>query len=245
MTGAASGIGAALTRRLHQRGGVVVAADLAFTDPSPDLDGITTVTVDVTDASAVRDLLEKTTADHGRIDYVFNNAGIFAASGFDETSDDVWKRMIDVNLWGVIHGCRAAYPIMRQQGFGHIVNTASSAGVMPVAGSVAYAASKHGVVGLSTSLRAEAAEHGVRVSVVVPGLVDTEIFDTARDLTGVDYGKRIDRLPFRRISPDQAASAILAGVDRNRQFIAFPRYNRVLWRLSRLAPNLMSGAINR
>jgi len=245
VTGGASGIGAALARHLRDRDVVVVAADLAPPGARPGSEGILSAELDVTDALAVRDLMEKTAADHGRLDYVFNNAGIFAASQFDETSDEVWQRVIDVNLWGVINGCRAAYPIMRRQGFGHIVNTASSAGVMPVASSVAYTASKHGVVGLSTSLRAEAVKHGVRVSVAIPGAVDTEIFDTGRDMTGVDYGKHIDQLPFNRISADQAASEILSGVDRNREFITFPRYNRVLWRLTRLAPGLMSGVINR
>ena len=245
VTGAASGIGAALTRRLHQAGAVVVATDTDETGLAALPSGVVATRLDVTDGPAVRDLIDKAAADHGRLDYVFNNAGIFAAGDFEDMTDDAWQRVVEVNLWGVIHGTRAAYDVMVPQGHGHIVNTASSAGVMPVARSVAYAATKHAVVGLSTSLRAEAAARGVQVSVVLPGLVDTGIFDKARDLTGNDYQKTLDKVPFRKVTPDRAAVEILVGVERNRQFITFPRYNRVIWRLNRLVPDLMSRVINR
>ena len=245
VTGAASGIGAALARQLHAAGAVVVAADTDETGLAALPSGVAARPLDVTDGPAVRDLIDKVAADHGRLDYVFNNAGIFAAGDFEDMTDAAWHRVIDVNLWGVIHGTRAAYDVMARQGHGHIVNTASSAGVMPLARSVAYAATKHGVVGLSTSLRPEAAARGVRVSVVVPGLVDTGIFDTARDLTGNDYQRTLDKVPFRKVTPDRAAAEILLGVERNRQFITFPRYNRVIWRLNRLMPDLMAGVINR
>jgi NADP-dependent 3-hydroxy acid dehydrogenase YdfG len=245
VTGAASGIGAALARALHEKGVEVAAADLDEAGLAALPRGIITIPLDVTDGAAVRDALEKTAADHGRLDFVFNNAGIFAAGNFEDMTDAAWQRIVDVNLWGVINGTRAAYDIMAAQGHGHIVNTASSAGVMPVARSAAYAATKHAVVGLTTSLRAEAKAHGVRASVVVPGLVDTAIFDRARDLTGSDYQKTLDTLPFRKVTPERAAAEILSGVERNQQFITFPRYNRVIWRLNRVLPDVMSGVINR
>ncbi len=244
VTGAASGIGAALAGRLVSAGARVVAADADEKGLAALPRGVVASRLDVTDGVAVGELIEKTAADHGRLDYVFNNAGIFASGPFETMSDSAWQQVVDVNLWGVIHGTRAAYAIMRQQGHGHIVNTASSAGVMPVARSAAYAATKHGVVGLSTSLRSEAAAHGVRVSVAVPGLVDTGIFATARDLTGDDYQRTIERLPFRKVIPDRAAGDILAGVERNQQFITFPRYNRAIWRLYRLMPSVMAPVIN-
>lgn len=245
VTGAATGIGRALARQLVERGAAVHAVDHDELGLA-GLDGVVgTHVVDVTDAAEVTAMMLAVAAQHGRLDVVFNNAGVFVAGDFESITDATWEHVVGVNLWGVIHGTRAAYSLMVERGHGHIVNTASSAGVLPVARSAAYAATKHGVVGLSTSLRAEAAKHGVKVSVVVPGLVDTGIFDKARDLTGFDYQRQLDRVPFRKVTPEQAASAILAGVERNQQFIAFPRYNRVLWRLNRLMPDVMTRVVNR
>lgn len=244
VTGAASGIGAALASSLAAAGAEVVAADLDASGLEALRPQVTPTQLNVTDGPAVLEVIEKAAAQHGRVDYVFNNAGVFASGDFEAISDATWQRVVDVNLWGVIHGTRAAYNVMRQQGYGHIVNTASSAGVLPVAGSAAYAATKHAVVGLSTSLRAEAARHGVRVSVVVPGLVDTGIFDRARDLTGDDYQRTLDKVPFRKVSPERAAAEILTGVERNQQFITFPGYNRAIWRLYRLMPAVMAPVIN-
>ena len=93
-----------------------------------------------------------------------------------------WNQIIDVNLRGVINGIQAAYKIMMEQGFGHIVNTASMAGLMPGPGNVAYTTTKHAVVGLSKSLRAEAAHRGVRVSVLCPGVIRTPILRRRRKI---------------------------------------------------------------
>ena len=247
VTGAAGGIGAALAEMLVSRGVAVVATDVdrAGLDRLDSHDaGIRTTALDVTDGSAVRDLVEKVAADHGRLDYMFNNAGVVVGGDFEDMTDEAWRRIVDINLWGVIHGTQAAYAVMRAQGFGHIVNTASSAGVMPVAQSVAYAATKHAVVGLSTSLRAEAAGTGVNVSVVVPGVVDTGIFAAAHNLGGYDYERAIRRVPFGKVSPSRAAEYIVEGVERNRQFITFPAYNKALVALYRVMPALMSRVIN-
>jgi short-subunit dehydrogenase len=157
---------------------------------------------------------------------------------------EAWKAIVDINLWGTIHGTQHAYAIMRKQGHGHIVNTASSAGVMPVARSAAYTATKHAVVGLSLALREEARPHGVRVSCTVPGLVDTPIFGRAKNLEGYDYEAAMRGLPVRKMTPEEAARATLRGVEANQQLIVYPFYNRVLWRLMRLFPSTMSWLIN-
>ena len=133
---------------------------------------------------------------------------------------------------------------MLKQRNGHIINTASTAGLTPVANSTAYAATKHAVVGLSTSLREEARKYGVRVSVVIPGLVDTNIFTSATNLRGYDYDANIKRLPIRKISPEQAANAILRGVIRNQAYIIFPAYNRLIVFLYRLLPSFVGRLIN-
>jgi NAD(P)-dependent dehydrogenase (short-subunit alcohol dehydrogenase family) len=248
VTGAASGIGAALVQSLAARGAVVVATDVnaaRLASVAASVPGrVTTAVVDVSDADELTRLLEGVAAEQGRLDYVFNNAGIVAGGDFELTDEAVWQRIVDVNLWGVVNGTRAAYAVMLRQGSGHIVNTSSSAGVMPVSRSVAYATTKHAVMGLSTSLRAEAARKGVRVSVVLPGMVDTGIFDAAANAGDYDYARAVERVPFAKITPARAAEHILDGVAKNKQQIVFPFYNKVLCSLTRVMPTVMSRVIN-
>ena len=135
VTGAASGIGRALAAALADRGTVVVLADLdgaGAARAAGTIGGRTTAAgLDVTDADAVRRLVEGTAADHGRLDLLFNNAGIGAGGPVQDLDLAAWRQVIDVDLNGVVHGVVAAYPLMVRQGFGHIVNTASLAGLMP------------------------------------------------------------------------------------------------------------------
>ena len=249
VTGGASGIGYALCRELCRRGALVHAADLNQAGLSRLRQecgaGLSTAVLDVTDEPAIAMLLQRVAAERGRLDYLFNNAGIVVGGDFENMDGAAWRKIVNINLWGVIYGTQHGYALMLKQGGGHIVNTASTAGVMPVAKSTAYAATKHAVVGLSTSLREEARKHGIRVSIAVPGLVDTGIFGSAVNLHGHDYSAAMDKLPFRKISPDQAAQAILAGVAGNAQYIVFPGYNRAIVLLNRLAPGLMGWLINR
>ena len=164
ITGGASGIGRAVGDELARLGAHVVLADrdgalaeAAAVSITQAGGRATAATVDVTDAAAVHQLVHDTATAYGRLDYLFNNAGVaLAGEVFDMTLAD-WNRLIDVNLRGVVHGIAAAYPLMLQQRSGHIVNTASAAGLGPTPGFTAYAATKHAIVGLSTSLRGEAA----------------------------------------------------------------------------------------
>ena len=249
VTGGASGIGYALCRELSRRGARVYAADLNEAGLSRLQQecgaGLCTAVLNVTDEAAVKALLDRAAAEQGRLDYLFNNAGIVVGGNFEDMTASAWRKIVDINLWGVIYGTQHGYAQMLRQGGGHIVNTASTAGVMPVAKSTAYAATKHAVVGLSTSLREEGRRHGIRVSVVVPGLVDTNIFSTATNLKGHDYSAAMDKVPFRKVTPDQAAQAILAGVAGNAQFIVFPGYNRVIVGINRLLPGLMAWLANK
>ncbi|AXQ28738.1 SDR family oxidoreductase [Solimonas sp. K1W22B-7] len=249
VTGGASGIGYALCRELCGRGATVYAADL---NPAGLLrlqqdcagPGLLVVTLNVTEEPAVKALLDRAVREQGRIDYLFNNAGIVTGGDFEHMDFDQWRKIVDINLWGVIYGTQHGYAQMLKQGHGHIVNTASTAGVMPVAKSTAYATTKHAVVGLSVSLREEARKHGIRVSTVVPGLVDTNIFATATNLKGHDYAAAMKKVPTGKISPAQAAGHILDGVAANRQFIVFPGSNRVIVAMNRLLPGFMGWLIN-
>jgi short-subunit dehydrogenase len=147
--------------------------------------------------------------------------------------------VLDVDLGGVLHGTLAAYPIMARQGFGHIVNTSSGAGLVPMPLNAPYCTAKHAVVGLSLSLRLEGADLGVKVSVVCPGFVRTPIFDNAvmvglpRELAGRPPGR------IKMMEAADAARVILAGVGRNQAVIAFPRYTRWAWRTACLFPRVL------
>jgi NAD(P)-dependent dehydrogenase (short-subunit alcohol dehydrogenase family) len=178
---------------------------------------------------------------------MFNNAGMVLGGRTEEMTTGHWHRVIDVNLIGVVNGVVAAYPVMRKQGHGHIVNTASTAGLAPAVFVAAYTASKHAVVGLSGALRPEAAMHGVRVSALCPGSVDTPILDTRppddlaplNSLTGRQYMAIVG---LRPISPDRFAGIALRGVARNQAVIVGPASAKAVWYLQRLAPAVMEVA---
>jgi NAD(P)-dependent dehydrogenase (short-subunit alcohol dehydrogenase family) len=199
--------------------------------------------LDVTDFAATDRLVQGTFRGEGRLDYVFNIAGIgiVGEARYYELED--WYRILDVNLRGVVHGVQAAYPIMLRQGFGHIVNMASGAGLWPSPFVVSYCATKHAVVGLSTSLRIEAAAAGVRVSVLCPGAVRTPALTCESR-----YGKVLPPIPpevlrkvverQRPMRPERFAEQALRAVARNRAIIVIPSWWRIVWWLNRLSPGL-------
>ena len=250
VTGAASGIGRALAEELAKRGCEVVAADLQVALAKEVAAEIcasggkaSAVKIDVTDFPAMRKLVRETIKRFGRLDYIFNNAGIVIGGGVDLYCIADWNTVIDVNIRGVINGIQAAYPIMLAQGFGHIVNTASMAGLMPGPGNTVYTMTKHGIVGLSLSLRGEAALAGVRVSVICPGVIRTPILEG-----GGRYGKMLIDVPpeemrrlferLRPMPPHVFARKVLDAVAKNKAIIIFPRWWRVFWWINRLSPAL-------
>jgi NAD(P)-dependent dehydrogenase (short-subunit alcohol dehydrogenase family) len=253
VTGAASGIGKALSTVLARRGATVVLADIDEAGAKSAADALaagppgraSAVALDVTDADAVAALVQRTARDHGHLDLLFNNAGVGIVGEVRELTLAHWNRAIDVNLRGVVHGVVAAYPVMIGQGRGHIVNTASLAGLLPSPMLTPYAMTKHGVVGLSTSLRMEGAAHGVRVSVVCPGVIDTPLLDKGNppDLPQVTEIPDARRLLTKMIGgaypAESLAEDVLDGVMRNRPIIVTPRHARIPWRLYRLSPRLV------
>ncbi len=248
VTGGASGIGRALSEELAQRGVHVVIADRQVDLAETVAAGIASrggtaiaAELDVRDPQRFRQVVEGAVAAAGRLDYLFNNAGIAVAGEMRDYEPADWEDVFDVNLRGVCHGILAAYPVMIAQGHGHIVNTASVAGLvgpLPFQGS--YVATKHAVVGISRALRVEAMRYGVRVSVLCPGAVRTPI------LRGGRYGRikpgldlaalavHVERLIA--IEPALLARRALRGVERNRAIIVEPFAGRVPWYLERLSP---------
>lgn len=253
VTGGASGIGRALSEELVKRGDHVVLADIdkdGAADVASMLSRIgpgsaSAVELDVRDAEAVADVYRKTSVDNGRLDLVFNNAGVAVGGEVEELTAAHWDRVIDVNLKGVAYGVAAAYPIMVRQGFGHIVNTASVAGLIPVPLLVPYSATKHGVVGLSLSLRAEARQFGVKVTAICPSFVDTPMVHNPgpSDLPKTTMLERMEAMQderrMRAYPPHKLARTVIRGVDRNKPLIVAPLQAQVMWRLNRYAPGLL------
>ncbi len=252
ITGGASGIGRSLALELSKRGCEVVIADRQVEAANELVEKIhaangkaTAVVTDVTDYSAVEKLVNTTVERTGRLDYMFNNAGIGIGGAVTHYTVDDWNLIVDVNLNGVINGVTAAYNLMLKQGFGHIVNTASVAGFLPGPGSTAYTTTKFAIVGLSKSLRLEAASLGVRVSVLCPGVIRTPILDG-----GGKFGKMLYELTpkmeeylkemwekYKPMNPDLFATKALDLIAKNKAMIILPTFYKWFWRLHRFFPS--------
>lgn len=227
VTGAASGIGRASALAFAAEGMDVLVADIDLPGAEQVAATITGMgrralaqRVDVAKAADVQAMLDRVLAHFGACHLVMNNAGIAIAGQSWELSEDDWRRTIDVDLWGVIHGTRLFAQHFVKQGEGHIVNTASAAGLMAVPGLCAYTTAKFGVVGLSEGFRWELAAEGVGVTVVCPGVIATNIgraseyrgkFAKARErgVEGIDKG----------VPPEKLARKIVAAVRNNEAMV--------------------------
>lgn len=243
VTGAASGIGFAVSAALLAAGAAVVLVDrdadrlAAAVAELAGHDGrVDCATVDVTDARQVQNLVDDTVNRRGALDYLFNNAGVGGTMPIGDATLEHWRRIVDLNLWGVIHGVHAALPVMRRQGSGHIVNTASLAGLVPFPYQSLYCTTKFGVVGMSECLRHELAADNIRVSVVCPGNVVSRIFGTPIIGEAVEAEAPQDAIPA-----EEAARIILDGVAGAEGIIAFPDGPRRLWRQYWASPEAVEG----
>ncbi|MGZ9932029.1 SDR family oxidoreductase [Streptomyces sp. NC-S4] len=254
VTGAASGIGRATAFAFAEAGARVVAVDrdaegAARTADMARLVGAAEAwaeCVDVSDEQAMEKLAAKVAAEYGIVDVLVNNAGIGLSGAFLDTTAEDWKKVLDVNLWGVIHGCRIFGKQMAERGQGgHIVNTASAAAYLPSRTLPAYSTSKAAVLMLSECLRAELASKSIGVSAICPGIVNTNITATSR-FAGVDEAEekrrqeRSSRLyGLRNFPPEKVADAILRAVVRNEAVVPVtPESKGALW-MSRFAPRAL------
>lgn len=256
VTGAAGGIGRATAFAFAEAGARVVAVDrdadgAARTAELARLIGAPAAwaeTVDVSDEQAMEKLAEKVAAEYGIVDVLVNNAGIGLSGSFLETTTEDWRHVLDVNLWGVIHGCRLFGKQMAERGQGgHIVNTASAAAYQPSRALPAYSTSKAAVLMLSECLRAEFAEKSIGVSAVCPGIVNTNITATTH-FAGTDAAqeqrlrKRTSKLyGVRNYPPEKVAEAILRAVVRNQAVVPVTPESHAARFLSRLSPGTLRG----
>lgn len=242
VTGGGSGIGLGLCQCLEAAGATVYAADIneQKLQQVASSSAIRPLVVDVSREEDFARALDQVIGEHGQLDILVNNAGIALAGAFSETPLADIERIVAINFWSVIHGTRLAYSRMIAQGQGHIVNVSSSGGAMPVPNQTMYSAIKHSVLGFSHSLREEAAHHGVKVSAVLPGMVQSDLWETAVNIEDYDMKKTMQETGLKPITSRQAGEAILRGIEANQRSIIFPRINRVILALYRFFPNLMA-----
>lgn len=217
VSGAASGIGRAITDRLLAEGAIVCATDLN----AEALDGMAqdrlfTIAGDISDPQTVEDLVELA-RDTGRgvIHALFNNAGMSSSSPAEDFAFENWRRVMDVNLDAAFRLAQGVGRVMISQGKGAILNTASPAGIAGIPNSIAYVASKHALVGVTRALAVEWAKYGVRVNAICPGLTESGLNEQLRRETPERWARREEINPMRRggLQNEQAATALFLNSD--------------------------------
>jgi butyryl-CoA dehydrogenase len=249
ITGAGSGIGRALAQDLARRGAHLALSDiddvgLAETVALCEGHGVkvTSQRVDVADRDAVYAWADQVVADHGKVNLIFNNAGVALGAAIEAMSYEDFEWLMGINFWGVVHGTKAFLPHLKLAGEGHIVNMSSVFGLMSIPSQSAYNAAKFGVRGFTDALRIEldVARSGVSCTTVHPGGIKTNIARNARmDPSVASFGGDTDRArnDFDKVamtSPEKAARQILAAVEKNRRRALIGPDAKVLDFISRL-----------
>lgn len=255
ITGASSGMGAALARQLAGYG-----CNLALVDVNREgLErtaaqvgtGITCTShlVDVADRAAMEMLASQVIAKHGQVNMIFNNAGVAATGNFEVLPIEDFEWLMGINFWGVVNGCRAFLPHLRQASWAHVVNTSSVFGLISVPTQSAYHAAKFAVKGFTDSLALELADSHIRVSCVMPGGVKTNIVRSSRFVASDNTSPTKDEMAnsfetMAALTSDQAAAQILHGVAHGRRRILVGRDAQMIAALVRLLPVSYSRVLN-
>lgn len=248
VTGAGSGIGRAFAAEIARRGGRVVCADIddVRATETADLIGESALPwlCDVADADAVATMADAAQDWFGKpADVLVNNAGIGAGGVvIGELPMDLWRRTIDINLWGVIHGCHVFAPRMRAVGRGGIINVGSAASFAAAPRMAAYNVSKAGVLALSETLAAELSGTGVGVTVLCPTFVKTNIIDPrTSDERAVQVATAA--MKWTGVSPDSVAGAALDALDRGQLHVVPQLDAKLIWQAKRLVPATYTRAL--
>jgi len=218
ITGGSSGLGEATARHLAARGAVIVIAarrkdklDLIVKDIQAAGGKARAFTVDVTDKARVAGLVDAVVKEFGRVDVMVNNAGLMAIAPLSQTRTDEWDRMIDINIKGLLYGVAAALPVFERQGFGHVINIASVAGIKVFSpGGTVYSATKFAVRAITEGLRHEAGGK-IRATIISPGAVASELKFGSGDETS--RNNAIEFYKTHEISPDSIARAIAYAIE--------------------------------
>ena len=248
ITGAGSGLGRAIALELAGRGWSVGVSDI---DGECSLEALALVedaggtgcafTCDVRSPGEVLEMAGHFKRAFGTVGLLVNNAGVAGGGLVGDIPVDDWHRIVDTNLWGVIHGCHAFVPVMKAQGRGHILNVASFAGIMCLPEMAPYNVAKAGVISLSETLRSELAAHHIGVTVACPTFFNTNLM--ASMSCTEEFQAEFARSAFEnaKLTTDEVARAILGGADRNRLYV-FPQPSaRFAWASKRLSPSAHHG----
>jgi NAD(P)-dependent dehydrogenase (short-subunit alcohol dehydrogenase family) len=208
ITGATSGIGRETAREFARAGARVVAAgrrEDRLAELVAEIEGqggaALAVRTDVADPVQVAQLIERAIERFGTVDTLVNNAGMGLAARFEEQSLETFRRVMDVNFWGAVYACKAAVPLMRAQaGGGLIINIASIMGKRGLPYETAYCASKFAMAGFSEALRTEVMAQSIDVSTIFPGAVESEIWETTDNRTGLDLASLLPKFPARELA---------------------------------------------
>ncbi len=222
VTGAGSGLGLSTVQRLAEEGATLVLVDLredwleAARATLPEGARASLIKADVADVAQVQAYVDATVAEHGRIDGFFNNAGIEGRQNLTEDfGAEEFHRVISINLDGVFYGMSAVLKVMREQGFGAIVNTASVGGIRGVGNQSGYAAAKHGVVGLTRNSAVEYGQFGIQINAIAPGAIMTAMVEgSLRQIGGEDWeevGRQFVSVnPMKRFGRPEEVAALVA-----------------------------------
>ena len=228
VTGAATGIGEAIAKRLAEAGATVCIADLDGAGAARAAErigrGSTSIALDITDAESVNRAVAGLTSDGKAIDVVVNNAGLAGkAAPVWEQSDTDWHKVMAVNLHGPFYLCRAVIPHMRNRGYGRIVNIASVAGKEGNPNMTAYSASKAALIGLTKSMAKEVAGEGICINAISPAVIRTAILD---QLTPHQVDYMVQRIPMKRTGqPEEVAAVVHFLASRDCSFVTGQCYD--------------------
>jgi len=238
ITGAASGLGDAMARRFHRAGWSIVIADMDEPGAAALADELgertTAFRMDVTRPED----WQRAASEFGAPDVLINNAGVAVGGSLEETPLEDWQWVMDIDLMGVVAGCKAFAPGMRERRRGHIINVASFAGLAGAPQINAYGTAKAGVVAMSEMLRTELAPAGVEVSALCPAFVRTRLTDTMR-APDASYHKRVERwMDQSGVSAEGVAETVYRAVEKPRFLLLTHGNTRWLWRLKRWFPGI-------
>lgn len=234
ITGGSSGLGLAIAKACLARGAKVCIADL--NKPQEALEGVRYIPCDVTRISDLESAADALQKDWGGVDWIFNNAGVAQVGPIESVSMKDWEWIIQINLLGVVRGCKVFTPMLKAQGSGHIVNVASMAGLLDVPNMASYNATKAAVVSLSETLHNELAPFGIGVSVICPSFFRTNLGASMRS-TVPGMEKSLDKLMSKsELSADDIAKRCLDAIDNGTFYVVPHKEARRLWKLKRMLP---------
>lgn len=243
ITGAASGLGRAIALRFAREGWAICIADINMERAHEVADevialGAATMIVecDISKAEDFEFLAEQLETEWDGVDILVNNAGISSAGTLDESSYNEWQRLLDINLMGVVRGCKTFTPLLERQGLGHIVNVASFAGIASAPGMVTYNVAKAGVISLSESLRHELEGKNIGVSVVCPAFFATNLLES---MNKEDTKALVTKLMNNSgVTAEDVADHVYRGVEKREFMLITHKDARVQYHMKRIAPDL-------